>query len=192
MELLKKIQSEIDQYSNTIEGALSLPEITIKYGLNSYRYGSSSFLSDLFDPIEITNETVFYDLGSGYGNIILYGAVKYPNAKFKGIEILKERHEVCAGLIEKEQITNADAICGDILKTNISEGTIFYLYNPLYDFQYAELLDKLYQISLHKPITVIAESRCNFFDEAEWLEQYHLKDIDVVRKIKYYRSVKIF
>jgi len=53
-------------------------------------------------------------------------------------------------------------------------------------------LDKLHQISLHKPIIVIAESRCNFFDEAEWLEQYHLKDIDVVRKIKYYRSVKIF
>lgn len=192
MELLKKIQSEIDQYSNTIEGTLSLPEITIKYGLNSYRYGSSSFLSDLFDAIEITNETVFYDLGSGYGNIILYGAVKYPNAKFKGIEILKERHEVCADLIEKEQIINAAAICGDILKTNISDGTIFYLYNPLYDFQYAELLDKLYQISLHKPITVIAESRCNFFDEAKWLEQYHLKDIDVVRKIKYYRSAKIF
>lgn len=188
MKLLKKIQSEIDQYSNTIEGALSLSEITIKYGLNSYRYGSSSFLFDLFDPIEITNETVFYDLGSGYGNIILYGAVKYPDAKFKGIEILKERHEVCAGLIEKEQITNAVAICGDILKTNISDGTIFYLYNPLYDFQYAELLNKLHQISLHKPIIVIAESRCNFFDEAEWLEQYHLKDIDVVRKIKYYRS----
>lgn len=188
MELLKKIQSEIDQYSNTIEENLSLSEITIKYGLNSYRYGSSSFLSDLFDPIEITNETVFYDLGSGYGNIILYGAVKYPNAKFIGIEILKERHQVCADLIKKEHIPNAVAICDDILKTDVSDGTIFYLYNPLYDFQYAELLNKLHQISLHKPIIVIAESRCNFFDEADWLEQYHLKDIDVVRKIKYYRS----
>lgn len=190
MELLKKIQSEIDQYSNNVEEALSLPEITIKYGLNSYRYGSSSFLSDLFDPIEITNETVFYDLGSGYGNIILYGAVKYPEAKFMGIEILEERNDVCVGLIEKEQIPNVTAICGDILKTDISDGNVFYLYNPLFDFQYAELLNKLYQISLSKPITVIAESRCTFFDEANWLEQYHLKDIDVVRKIKYYRSAK--
>ena len=71
MELLKKIQSEIDQYSNTIEDNLSLPDITIKYGLNSYRYGSSSFLDDLFDTIQITHETVYYDLGTGYGNIIL-------------------------------------------------------------------------------------------------------------------------
>lgn len=190
MELLKKIQSEIDQYSHNVEEALSLPEITIKYGLNSYRYGSSSFLADLFDPIEITNKTVFYDLGSGYGNIILYGAVKYPEAKFMGIEILEERNDICVGLIEKEQIPNVTAISGDILKTDISDGNVFYLYNPLFDFQYAELLNKLYQISLSKPITVIAESRCTFFDEANWLEQYHLKDIDVVRKIKYYRSVK--
>lgn len=188
MELLKKIQSEIDQYSNTIEDNLSLPDITIKYGLNSYRYGSSSFLDDLFDPIQITHETVFYDLGSGYGNIILYGAVKYPEAKFIGIEILEERNQVCMDLIEKEQIPNVTAITGDILKTDISDGTVFYLYNPLFNFQYAELLDKLYQISLTKPITVIAESRCIFFDQANWLEQYHLKDIDVIRKIKYYRS----
>lgn len=188
MELLKKIQSEIDQYSNTIEENLSLSEITIKYGLNSYRYGSSSFLSDLFDPLSITNETVFYDLGSGYGNIILYGAVKFPEAQFKGIEILKERHEVCASIIEKEQIENAIAICADILKTDISDGNIFYLYNPLFDFQYDELLKELHRISLSKPIIVIAESRCVFFDEAQWLEQYHLRDIDVIRKIKYYRS----
>ena len=188
MELLKKIQSEIDKYSDSIEENLSLSEITIRNGLNSYRYGSSSFLSDLFDPVEMTNETVFYDLGSGYGNIILYGAVKFPYAKFKGIEILKERNDVCVDLIEKEKLANVVAICDDILKTDISDGTVFYLYNPLFDFQSAELLNTLYQISLSKPIIVIAESRCLFFDEADWLEQYHFKDIDIVRKIKYYRS----
>jgi Histone methylation protein DOT1 len=190
MEHFKKIQSKIDQYSHHVEEALSLPEITIKYGLNSYRYGSSSFLSDLFDPIDITNETVFYDLGSGYGNIILYGAIKYPEAQFKGIEILEERNKVCISLIEKEGIANATAISGDILIADISDGNVFYLYNPLFDFQYEALLNKLYQISLKKNITVIAESRCIFFDEAGWLEQYDLKDIDVVRKIKYYRSTK--
>lgn len=188
MEQLKNIQAEIDQYSHSIEKGLSLSEITIKYGLNSYRYGSSSFLDDLFDPIPITEKTVFYDLGSGYGNIILYGAVKYPNVQFKGVEILEERNKVCVDLIKKEGITNAAAISGDILKTDISDGNVFYLYNPLYDFQYAALLDKLHQISLEKTIVVIAESRCVFFDKANWLEQYHFEDIDVIRKIKYYRS----
>ncbi|MCD0470956.1 tRNA (guanine-N(7)-)-methyltransferase [Flavobacterium sp. JAS] len=188
MEQLKNIQSEIDQHSHHIEEGLSLSEITIKYGLNSYRYGSSSFLGDLFDPIPITDKTVFYDLGSGYGNIILYGAVKYPDTQFIGIEILEERNKVCVDLIEKEGITNVRAISGDILKTDVSDGNVFYLYNPLYDFQYTALLDKLYQISLNKTIIVIAESRCIFFDEAQWLEQYHFKDIDVIRKIKYYRS----
>jgi len=188
MEDFAKIQAEIDQYAEDIESGLSLSEITIQHGLNSFRYGSSSFLFQLFDPIQITEETVFYDLGSGYGNIILYGALKYPEAQFKGIEILQERSDVCAALIEKEQIKNASAICGDILKADVSDGNIFYLYNPLFDFQYAELLKKLHQISLTKSIVVIAESRCSYFDEASWLEQYHEKDIDVVRKIKYYRT----
>lgn len=191
MEQLRNIQSEIDRYSHHIEEGLSLSEITIKYGLNSYRYGSSSFLDNLFDPIPITDKTIFYDLGSGYGNIILYGAIKYPNVQFNGIEILEERNKVCIDLIEKEGITNVKAISGDILKTDISDGNVFYLYNPLYDFQYAELLDKLYQISLKRSIIVIAESHCTFFDEANWLEQYHLKDIDVIRKIKYYRSKSV-
>ncbi|GIQ58690.1 hypothetical protein Flavo103_18260 [Flavobacterium collinsii] len=188
MEQLKNIQSEIEQFSHHIEEGLSLSEITIKYGLNSYRYGSSSFLDDLFDPISITDKTVFYDLGSGYGNIILYGAIQYPNVQFKGIEILEERNKVCVDLIEKEGITNVTAICGDLLKADISDGNVFYLYNSLHDFQYAELLDKLYQVSLKKDIIVIAESHCSSFDEVDWLEQYYLKDIDVIRKIKYYCS----
>ncbi|BFM42408.1 hypothetical protein CFS9_10490 [Flavobacterium sp. CFS9] len=191
MEQLRSIQSEIDQYSSHIEEGLSLSEITIKYGLNSYRYGSSSFLEALFDPIQMTPQTVFYDLGSGYGNVILYGAVKYPDVQFKGIEILEERNRICVALIEKEGLANVRAISGDILKMDISDGNVFYLYNPLYDFQYAELLEKLYQIALNKNITVIAESSCNFFDDADWLEQYHFKDIDVLRKIKYYRSKSV-
>ncbi|WP_264531401.1 hypothetical protein [Flavobacterium sp. N502540] len=191
MEQLRSIQSEIDQYLHHIEEGLSLSEITIKYGLNSYRYGSSSFLEALFDPLPMTPQTVFYDLGSGYGNIILYGAVKHPDVQFKGIEILEERNKVCVALIEREGLANARAISGDILKADISDGNVFYLYNSLYDFQYAELLDKLYHISLHKNIIVIAESNCSFFDEADWLEQYYFKDIDVLRKIKYYRSKSV-
>ncbi|OAZ03217.1 methyltransferase domain-containing protein [Flavobacterium succinicans] len=188
MKVFNKIQAEIDTYSERIENTLSLPEITIQHGLNSFRYQSSSFLEVIFDAIQITSETVFYDLGSGYGNIILFGALKYPEAQFKGIEILPERNQVCASIIQKEQIVNASAICGDILKADVSDGNIFYLYNPLFDFQYGELLNKLYQISLIKSIVVIAESRCIYFDQTDWLKQYHEIDIDIVRKIKFYRS----
>jgi SAM-dependent methyltransferase len=191
MKVFNKIQAEIDTYSESIENSLSLSEITIQHGLNSFRYGSSSFLDELFDPIQITSETVFYDLGSGYGNVILFGALKYPEAHFKGIEILPERNQVCTAIIQEEQIANVSAICGDILKSDVSDGNIFYLYNPLFDFQYGELLNKLYHISLIKSIVVIAESRCIYFDQTDWLEQYHVKDIDIVRKIKYYRSKQL-
>ncbi|CAM2791056.1 Histone methylation protein DOT1 [Flavobacterium succinicans] len=188
MRAFNQLQTEIDTYSESIENTLSLSAITIQHGLNSFRYGSSSFLDVIFDAIQVTSETVFYDLGSGYGNIILFGALKYPEAQFKGIEILPERNQVCASIIQKEQIANASVICGDILKADVSDGNIFYLYNPLFDFQYGELLNKLYQISLIKSIVVIAESRCVYFDQTDWLEEYHVIDIDIVRKIKYYRS----
>lgn len=188
MKTFKEIEDFISGYSQEIEDKLSLSEITIKHGLHSFRYGSSSFLSELFNPLQLQKGNVFYDLGSGYGTIILYGALEYPGIQFKGIELLEERNSVCEAIITKAGLANISAICGDILEADISDGDVFYLYNPLFDFQYLSLLDKLYQISLQKPITVIAESNCDFFDEAGWLKLYHASDIDIIRTIKYYRS----
>jgi hypothetical protein len=188
MKTFDDIAAYISRQSGEIEKTLDLTGMTLEHGLHSFRFGSSGFLDELFLHAGLEEGKVFYDLGSGYGNVLFYGALKCPGVRFKGIEILPERNAVCEELIHETGLTNVTAIRGDILQTDLSDGDVFYLYNPLFEFQYGELFVQLKKIAASRPVTIIAESRCDVFDNADWLEHYRTTDIDIMRRIKYYRS----
>ena len=186
--MFEQIENLIDGYTAQTEATLNIAELTITHGLHSFRYGSSEFLSMIFSNLSLKKGDVFYDLGSGYGKVLLYGAVNFREVLFKGIEILPERNTVCQELIRKFNLTNVQASCEDMLTADITDGNIFYIYNSLYDFQYNELFNKLKAIAKTKPIKIIAESRCNVFDNQNWLTVCHTYDLDILRKIKFYAS----
>ena len=75
---------------------------------------------------------VFYDLGSGKGNVVIYAAQDYPQfKKCNGIEFHDERHN--EALINLQQNTDLKPLVsfvhGDILKQNLSDGDFFYISN---------------------------------------------------------------
>ena len=183
------IENLIDSYCAKTESLLDISALTIEHGLHSFRYGSSAFLSYMFSALSLQDGSLFYDLGSGYGKVLLYGAINFPNVQFKGIEIVPERYRVCNMLAEKFGLKNIQVTCADILSSNLSDGDVFYIFNSLYNFQYDALFETLRAISKNKPIKVIAESRCDVFDRQEWLKVYDIVDIDILRKIKFYYSV---
>ena len=80
-----------------------------------------------------TKNKVFYDLGSGKGNVVLYAARNYPNLKqCKGIELHNIRHQEAQQklLEEPENIQKRVSFTqGDILEQPIQDGDIFYISN---------------------------------------------------------------
>ncbi len=178
----------IEQLIDAAEQRISLPEITIRHGLNSYRYGSSGFLNVIFSVVQPGKEDVLYDLGSGYGLVLLYGAERYPEAQFKGIEIVNERYELSVSLLQESGLKNVELLNTDMFTYDFSDGTIFYIFNPLFGDMYPRLLERLEEISKKHPITVIAESRCSCFDDAPWLTKYHETAIDVVHRVHFYKG----
>ena len=188
MRTFDEVEAYIGRRIAEVETKLVLSDMTIEHGLHSFRFGSSGFLPEIFAHIGLRPGKVFYDLGSGYGNVLFYGAMQFPKVQFKGIEILHERNGVCEMLVQKTGLTNVKPIRGNILETDFSDGDVFYIFNPLFDFQYDELLARLHRISLLKPITIVAESRCDVFDRSDWLEHYRTTDIDIMRRVKYYQS----
>jgi hypothetical protein len=188
MRTFDEVEAYIGRRIAEIETQLVLADMTIEHGLHSFRFGSSGFLPEIFAHIDLKPGKVFYDLGSGYGNVLFYGAMQFPKVQFKGIEILAERNTICETIVQKTGLANVEAIRGNILETDFSDGDVFYIFNPLFDFQYDILLEQLHDISLRKPVTVVAESRCDVFDRAEWLKHYRTTDIDILRRVKYYRS----
>jgi len=76
-------------------------------------------------------DTIFYDLGSGLGKLIMHIALKYPIKKACGIEYSVERYQ---GAIDSQQLycshlTNIKFINDSILNVNISDATVIYFDN---------------------------------------------------------------
>jgi len=172
------------------EDELNIASLTIKHGLHSFRYGSSEFLNEIFINLPLSQSSIFYDLGSGYGRVLLFGAIQYPNATFKGLEIIEERNLVCKSVAEQLGLKNLFVFNADILNFDLSDGNIFYIYNPLYGFQYQSLLDTLEKVAANKQIIIVAEAKCDIFDKVNWLENYHSMNYDVTHKIKFYKSIQ--
>lgn len=184
---MRELDKEKDRIL-AVEQSIDLGEISVRHGIHSFRYGTSEFLEEMFNRVQPTQQDVFYDLGSGYGIVLFYGAKNYPETTFKGIEILKERFEMSVKLLESRGLKNVELFNEDMFNCDFSDGTIFYIYNPLFKDMYPKLLERLFAISQKHTITIIAESRCNEFDEVAWLTRYDEVFIDVVRRIRFYTS----
>lgn len=178
----------MEDKTQTIEASLDLSEITIKHGVHSFRYGTSTFLNEIFDFLQLKSSDILYDLGSGYGIILHYAAKRFPSTKMVGIEILAERYQYGEEIKENEKLDNITFYNGDMFEYDFSEGTVFYIFNPLYSSMYDRLIEKLKLIALKKQIIIIAESKCDCFDNTSWLTQYHSIEEDVIRKVHFYRS----
>jgi DNA polymerase III delta prime subunit len=191
MEDFSKIISSLEQEILATENKLDLADLTIAYGVHFFQYGSSQYMDDMFEDLDLNNHPkVFYDLGSGYGNVILYGAYHFPKATFKGIEIIDERNNVCNHFIQQLGLTNITVYSEDLNTFDFSDGDVFYLNNPLFENRYDPLVEKLRKVAEQKEIIIVAEHRCHIFDNLDWLDPYKRLDyrFDVREKICFYKS----
>lgn len=113
---------------------------------------------------------VVYDLGAGYGKVLFYGAAVFPEAQFNGVEIVKERVEQTEAIRKKQNLSNIKFIQADALKTDFSDGTYFYFYNPFPDMM-KEVIENLRKISLNHKITIVSLGPCSKdFKATSWLK----------------------
>jgi len=80
-------------------------------------------------------DTVFYDLGSGLGKMVLHIGLQYNIKKSVGIELSKERHKAALTLKEKYAPTNdkINFICKSFFDHDWSDATVIYIDNTMFD-----------------------------------------------------------
>lgn len=170
-----------------LENGLDIIDLTLKHGLNFFNYESSRFLEELITDIKLSEGDIFYDIGSGYGIVLTELAKKFSKAKFIGIEIVKERADFSRELIHRSKLNNVTIINADFLDIDFSNGNLFFIFNPIYDFQYAHLLEKLEYIT--HPITVVTESKaCLHFQKSNSF--YLIEEIasDHISRLQVYKN----
>jgi len=120
------------------------------------------------------SNTVFYDLGSGLGKMVIHIGLKYGVKKSTGIEYSKERHKGALFLKESyaKEHSNIEFHCGNYILHDLSDATVVYLDNTCFP---DEIFIKMYE-GLTKGCLVLYKKTIR---KESILNQNNIKDLAV-------------
>ncbi|OQA03880.1 MAG: hypothetical protein BWY68_00610 [bacterium ADurb.Bin400] len=166
-----------------------------QYGSEQYIYEGTpyDYIRYFLHILAPEQTDIIYDLGSGYGRVVLYGALT-TTARYKGIELIPERVERCNTIKNKISIENADFIRSNVLDHDYSDGTIFFLFNPFATQTLYEVGQRLEEIANSHYIRIVSWGGPSneFLSTQPWLrENHYARDItDPLSRLKFYESLE--
>jgi len=132
------------------------------------------------ERININENDIFIDIGSGKGRVIIFAAL-YNFRKVIGLELIKEFHEdaklnierfkLSENIRDKIELVNDD-VCNYVIN---DDTTIFYFANPFSIQIYSKVFDKIYnsyinnkrliKIIIYRPVLLVKL----YIEKIEWL-----------------------
>ena len=149
-----------------------------KRKINAYdiRWTDYLIIKRVLNTLNLTENDVFYDLGSGLGRMIISAAIITP-AVCKGIEFIPERIEQAIKAKQRLALDNLHLICGNVLDQDFSDGTAFYMWEPFSNDTQMKVIKELEKISKNKQITIAAKGCTRYFfgmfEKQSWLKIKH-------------------
>jgi SAM-dependent methyltransferase len=114
-------------------------------------------LEYLLDSLDTDNK-IFYDLGSGTGNIIFLAAINYNLKKCIGIELSNSRYIHSKKLLENLTCdllkSKIEFIHGDILLEDFKDADIIYISNGCYDKEISKKVGQKIKNTIKKDCTI--------------------------------------
>jgi SAM-dependent methyltransferase len=138
---------------------------------HNFVYGGTSYraVRDLFRRLRLSPDDVFYDLGCGYGRVLLYGA-SVAAGRFRGVELIAERAAHVNAAAARLGLANVDARHGDVLTTPLDDGTVFFMFHPFFQPVMPDVVATLRGVAAKKPIRIASILYGeNPFSREDWL-----------------------
>lgn len=160
-----------------------------KYGVEQYIYEGTpyAYIRYIIHRLSPKKHENIYDLGSGYGRFVLYGALT-TLANFQGVEIVEERVSTAQSVIDRLNLSNASLIRGNVTEINLSDGDIYFLFNPFFRETLEIIGQRLSRITYKKIRIVTWGGASNdFFGEQRWLKLLGSTD-SAFYKIQFFES----
>jgi len=111
-----------------------LPESNEVKRSHSLLYGETAFKTAgiLLEKYTRPIDKIFYDLGSGIGNVVIRAALSEKFTKVTGIETVEERYQMSSNIFAKclpllPEKTKVELIKGDFLQADFSDANIVYI-----------------------------------------------------------------
>jgi hypothetical protein len=136
-----------------------------------YQGAFYSTIRQIVDQLNLNEDDVFYDLGSGYGRVPLYFALTTKLSKIKGIELIERRVDECNRVRDNLELNQVEFVKANAKEYDFSDGDIFFMFNPFTEESLECVVNKLREVSKTKPIRIISFGLCNNYmkKQLDWL-----------------------
>lgn len=162
----------LDVFINGLLSALSIPQESREREPEMVYFQKTPvrIIFELAAKVHLSKEDVFYDLGSGLGQVSILMHL-LTGATAKGVELepaFCRYANDCASNLNLKQVTFIQA---DARTADYSEGTVFFLYTPFEGQILQEVLEKLRVESQNRRITLFTYGPCTLhLAQQNWLE----------------------
>ncbi|MBN1580551.1 MAG: class I SAM-dependent methyltransferase [Anaerolineae bacterium] len=133
----------------------------------------ASVILELVDRVALTGEDVFYDLGSGLGQVAILVHL-LTGVKAKGIEYEPAFCAYARQCAQDFGLSAVEFFNIDARDADYAEGTVFFMFTPFMGSILQDVLSRLYLASRERPIWVCTFGPCTI----EAAKQHWLKSMD--------------
>ena len=135
----------------------SREQLASEYSRGGFMYQPSEIVDirPLFEHLSFSPGSVFYDLGSGYGHAVFYGAALRPDITFKGIELMTARVAECQSVAARIGTRNTVFTAGDLSEGGFSDADILFLFNPFPPDTEGDVRRHIAELAEDKPIVIL-------------------------------------
>jgi predicted amidohydrolase len=122
-------------------------------GMIRYQPTPASVILELTDQVEFSSQDVFYDLGSGLGQVV--GLVNLlTGVRCVGIEYQTTYCAYAREMASSLGLKNTSFINADAKDVDYSNGTIFFMFNPFGGRIFDDVMGKLHEQAQQRRITI--------------------------------------
>jgi SAM-dependent methyltransferase len=158
-----------------VNGMLTLPDLPMETrkrepGMVFYQKTPAQIILKLIRLAEFTSQDVFFDLGSGLGQVSMLVNL-IGSVKTKGVEFEPAFCAYAKNRSADLQLNDVDFINVDARRADYSSGTVFFMYTPFEGRMLLEVLEKLKEESTKRKIKLFTYGPCtSAVAEQGWLK----------------------
>lgn len=156
-----------------VEARLRIGKLLLEFGDELLFYDPTPYamIRSLFRGLKLGKPNVFYDLGAGYGRVLMYGGLT-SQATFRGIEVVPQRVAEADRVRERLNLRNVELVRGNARDTDLEDGDLFFFYNPFFPETLREVSGRLKSIAGRRAIRIASIGRSSdYFVGQDWLTE---------------------
>jgi len=155
------------------ERRLDYGQLAVDLGVEQFSYGDTPYevVREMIHRLSPRRGDVFYDLGCGYGRVVLWGSIVSP-ARFHGVELVPPRIAVAERARRRLALRNLVLHQANVRSIDFDDGTLFFLCDPFFNATLSHVTRRLSSAARQHRIRIASYwSTGHFFERRRWLRE---------------------